>query len=83
MDLRQLSPTEVRMLCLFADGMSDEEVARACCRSVHTVRSHRDRLLAKTGCRNRVELTRWAIAAGHVSSSWSRPAHTELGRMPD
>lgn len=68
-----LSYTELVVLRLIADGLSDGDIADALHRSVYTIRAHRDHLLCKTGCQNRVELTRWAIDRGHVKSDWEPP----------
>lgn len=62
----RLSAVEIDVLCGIADGLSDLQVAARLVKSVHTIRSHRDTLLAKTGANNRVELARYAVAAGHV-----------------
>ena len=65
-DAAKLSPVEVEVLRLIADGLSDQEIAGALCKSLNTIRTHRDPPLSKTGCHNRVGLTRYAVAAGYV-----------------
>lgn len=62
----RLSAVEIDVLCGIADGLSDLQVAARLVKSVHTIHRHRDTLLAKTGANNRVELARYAVAAGHV-----------------
>ena len=56
-----LTDREREVLALLATGETDQEIARMLCISVRTVRSHLDRIRAKTGCRRRAELTRLAI----------------------
>lgn len=66
----RLSAVEIAVLCGIADGLSDLQVAARLVKSVHTIHRHRDTLLAKTGANNRVELARYAVAAGHVPPAW-------------
>lgn len=56
-----LTGREREVLALLASGETDQEIARMLCISVRTVRSHLDRIRAKTGRRRRAELTRLAI----------------------
>lgn len=56
-----LSARERQILDLLAQGERDEDIAEALCISVHTVRSHLDRIRAKTGRRRRAELTRMVL----------------------
>lgn len=76
----QLSTIEIEVLRGIAEGLSDGQLAAKLCRSVHTIRSHRDNLLGKTASSNRVELTRFAIAAGHVPVAW-RGMKRPVGRQ--
>lgn len=65
-----ISAAELTVLCHIAGGLSDSDIATILCRSPHTIQTHRDHLMGKTNCHNRVELTRWAIAHGHVTTEW-------------
>lgn len=56
-----LSLRERQILELLARGERDEDIAADLCISVHTVRSHLDRIRAKTGRRRRAELTRMVL----------------------
>ena len=56
-----LTPREVQLLTLLADGRTDQQIAEAMFISIRTVRSHLDRIRDKTGCRRRAELTNLAI----------------------
>jgi DNA-binding CsgD family transcriptional regulator len=55
------SDTEVRIIDLVSDGLTNRRIASAVGISEKTVESHLTRLLARTGCRSRVEL-----AAAHL-----------------
>ncbi len=59
-----LSAREVEVLRLVCAGSSDQEIASELVLSVKTVHSHLDRIRAKTGCRRRVELVRFAMEHG-------------------
>ena len=62
-----LTPRELEVIKLIAEGLTSEEVAEALDRSAKkTVDRHRDNILEKLGMRNRVELTRYAIKRGLV-----------------
>lgn len=65
-----LSDLELATIRAIADGRTDREAAADLDRSVHTIRTLRERLFAKTGCQGRVELTRWAVATGLVPRTW-------------
>ena len=59
-----LSETEVRIVELVSDGFTNRQIAMAARVSEKTVESHLTRLLARTGCRSRVEL-----AAAHLAGT--------------
>lgn len=65
-----LTQRECEILVLIADGLSDRRIARRLRLSLDTVHAHRDHLFLKTGCQNRVELTRWGITQGLVPTHW-------------
>lgn len=75
MIMHTLSVVEIDVLRYIANGLSDQQIARTLFKSVHTIHRHRDNLLIKIGANNRVELTRYAIAAGHVSIAWGNGAN--------
>lgn len=54
-----LSDRENEVVALVAQAMSNRGIARALMLSERTVESHMRRILAKTGCVNRVELAQW------------------------
>jgi DNA-binding NarL/FixJ family response regulator len=56
-----LTTRELEVVALVADGHTDLEIADALYLSVRTVRSHLDRIRAKTGRRRRADLTRWYV----------------------
>ncbi len=61
-----LTPRELDVLKLIAEGRSSEEIAEALIISPKTVDRHRANVLEKLGMHNRVELTRYAIRRGLV-----------------
>ena len=61
-----LSARERELVTLVARGATNAQIAGRLYISVHTVRSHLDRIRDKTGARRRADLTRLALAAGLV-----------------
>ncbi|UGS34503.1 response regulator [Capillimicrobium parvum] len=61
-----LTPRELQILKLIAEGHTSEEIAAMLVISKKTVDRHRANILEKLGMRNRVELTRYAIRRGLV-----------------
>jgi DNA-binding NarL/FixJ family response regulator len=58
--LAPITPAEERVLTLLRRGDSNRAIAERLVLSPRTVESHVSRLLAKTGCRNRTQLTLWS-----------------------
>ena len=56
-----ITPAEARVLSLLRLGESNRGIAQALVLSPRTVESHVSSLLAKTGCRNRTQLTLWSL----------------------
>ena len=61
-----LTPRELEIVKLVAEGSTSEEIAQALVISKKTVEHHRSHILEKLGMRDRVELTRYAIRRGLV-----------------
>ncbi|MEA2402730.1 MAG: hypothetical protein QOK00_3133 [Thermoleophilaceae bacterium] len=61
-----LTPREVEIVKLVAEGYSSDEIAATLVISKKTVEHHRSHILEKLGMRDRVELTRYAIRRGLV-----------------
>jgi DNA-binding CsgD family transcriptional regulator len=61
--LVQLSDREQEIVLLMADGLSNQQIATRLVLSIRTIESHINRMLAKTGSRNRQELLR-LVATG-------------------
>ena len=64
--LGKLSARERELVTLVAQGATNAQIAARLYLSVHTVRSHLDRIRDKTGCRRRADLTRLALTEGLV-----------------
>jgi DNA-binding NarL/FixJ family response regulator len=56
-----LTPTELKVIQLVAQGMANREIADKFNVSQRTIESHVSNMLNKTGLKNRTELARWAI----------------------
>ncbi len=56
-----LTPTEVKVAYLVADGRSNPDVAAALFLSRNTVQTHVSHILAKLGARSRAEIIREAV----------------------
>jgi DNA-binding NarL/FixJ family response regulator len=61
-----LTPRELQVVKLIAEGQTSEEIARTLVISRKTVDHHRASILDKLGLRNGAELTRYAIRRGLV-----------------
>ncbi len=61
-----LTPRELEIVKLVAEGHSSDEIADTLVISKKTVEHHRSHILEKLGMRDRVELTRYAIRRGLV-----------------
>jgi DNA-binding NarL/FixJ family response regulator len=61
-----LTPRELEVVKLIAEGYTSEDIAQVLVISRKTVERHRANILEKLGMRDRVELTRYAIRRGLV-----------------
>jgi DNA-binding NarL/FixJ family response regulator len=61
-----LTPRELEVLKLIAEGHTSKEIAAMLVISLKTVERHRANILGKLGMRDRVELTRYAIRRGLI-----------------
>jgi DNA-binding NarL/FixJ family response regulator len=61
-----LTPRELEVVKLIAEGHTSREIAAELVISVKTVERHRANVLEKLGMRDRVELTRYAIRRGLI-----------------
>ncbi|HXL94888.1 MAG TPA: response regulator transcription factor [Streptosporangiaceae bacterium] len=68
-DESELTPREAEVLRLIAAGQSNREIARALFVSEATVKTHVNRIFAKTGSRDRAQAIRYAYTHGYASSS--------------
>jgi DNA-binding NarL/FixJ family response regulator len=65
-DFDLLTPRELEVLKLIAEGHTSKEIASMLVISIKTVDRHRTNMLEKLGMRDRVELTRYAIRRGLI-----------------
>lgn len=66
--LGKLTPRELEILGMIAQGMTTAAIAKKLFRSRKTIEAHRLSMGAKLGVRNRVELARIALEAGLLSA---------------
>jgi DNA-binding NarL/FixJ family response regulator len=62
----ELTPREAEVLRLIAAGQSNREIARTLFVSEATVKTHINRIFAKTGSRDRAQATRYAYTRGYA-----------------
>jgi DNA-binding NarL/FixJ family response regulator len=67
-DPGELTPREADVLRLIAAGQSNREIARTLFVSEATVKTHVNRIFAKTGSRDRAQATRYAYTHGYADS---------------
>jgi DNA-binding NarL/FixJ family response regulator len=65
-DFDPLTPREVEVLKLIAEGKTSKEIAELLVLSIKTVERHRADILHRLGMRDRVDLTRYAIRRGLI-----------------
>ncbi len=68
-DAGQLSPREMEVLQLIAEGKANKETADVLCISIKTVEKHRQKVMEKLNIHDTASLTRYAISAGIIESS--------------
>ena len=66
-----LTPRESDVLRLIAEGKSNREIARALYVSEATVKTHVNRIFAKTGSRDRTQAIRYAYTHGYANPARS------------
>jgi DNA-binding NarL/FixJ family response regulator len=67
----ELTPREAEVLRLIAGGQSNREIARALFVSEATVKTHVNRIFAKTGSRDRAQAMRYAYTHGYADPTSS------------
>ena len=70
-DPDELTPREADVLRLIAEGKSNREIARALYVSEATVKTHVNRIFAKTGSRDRAQAIRYAYTHGYANPARS------------
>lgn len=70
----RLTPRELEVLSLTAEGLTSKEIGRHLGISPRTADVHRTHLIHKLGLRNRVEAVHYALTTGLLSFSRSKAA---------
>ncbi len=65
----ELTPREAEVLRLIAAGESNREIARSLFVSEATIKTHVNRIFAKTGARDRAQAVRYAYSHGYAGPS--------------
>ena len=72
---RRITPRELEVLALIADGHSTREIARALWITEETVRTHVRRMLDRLGARTRAH----AVSIAHRDGLWARKTDQAAG----
>jgi len=75
--LELLSPRELQVLRLVAEGKTSKDIAQLLDLGLQTVRSYRKTMMKKLGVNNVAGLTQLALAAG--IANWTKPDANPLG----
>jgi DNA-binding CsgD family transcriptional regulator len=65
--IKTLSPREIEILQMVKDGLLSKEISGQLCISLHTVNTHRQRILEKLDADNSLEAVKYASALGLLS----------------
>jgi DNA-binding NarL/FixJ family response regulator len=72
LDLLNLTPREVEVFYLVADGLGNKQIAQRINLSIHTVKNHVHNIIEKLRVHNRLELMRYALSRGLMDVSRPR-----------
>lgn len=72
-DITALTPREIEVLKLVAEGFSTREIAEVLHISLNTASCHRARMMDKIGVHRAAEVAAYAILHGHVDPQLTRP----------
>jgi DNA-binding NarL/FixJ family response regulator len=78
-----LTPRESDVLRLIAEGRSNREIARALFVSEATIKTHINRIFAKTGSRDRTQAMRYAYTHGYADPPGQSSEPRQPGQRPD
>lgn len=59
----RITATEVKVLSMMRQGMTNREIAQGLFRSEYTIKTHVENILAKTGARNRAQVCAMVLPA--------------------
>ncbi len=67
----QLSPREIEIITLIAEGKSSKEIAEILFLSFRTIQNHRTKIMKKLNLKKNTDLVKYAIRKGYTASSLS------------
>jgi DNA-binding NarL/FixJ family response regulator len=65
----QLSPREIEIITLIAEGKSSKEIAEILFLSFRTIQNHRTKIMKKLNLKKNTDLVKYAIRKGYTASS--------------
>lgn len=68
-DAEPLSPREIEIIKLIAEGKSSKEIAEILFLSFRTIQNHRTRIMKKLNLKKNTDLVRYAIRKGYAASA--------------
>lgn len=63
-----LSPREIEITRLIAEGLTNKQIAEKLYLSIHTIHTHRKNIMKKLGIKSASELVRYAISVGIIQT---------------
>jgi DNA-binding NarL/FixJ family response regulator len=65
-----LTPREIEIIKLIAEGKSSREIAELLFLSFRTIQNHRTRIMRKLNLKKNTDLVKYAIQMGFIPASW-------------
>lgn len=73
--LEQLTPKEIEILQLIAEGRTNKDIANMLSNSPKTIETHRSNLMRKLNLSNTADITRYAIEQGLIEKGFNRESN--------
>ena len=69
-----LTPREIEIIKMIAEGKSSKEIAEILFLSFRTIQNHRSKIMRKLNLKKNTDLVKYAIRKGYVGTTPSEPA---------